>query len=64
MRWISFFVLWRCGVICLLAYAASQLYGWQPTPLLMVAMVAIAADSIVTLMTLRRPKDGSRRGPI
>lgn len=49
-----FFVLWRGGLIDLLGFAASQMHGWQPAPLLIVVMVGVGIDSIATLLSLMR----------
>ena len=54
MRSPLFFALWRCGLIGLLGFAITQLYGWHPAPLLIVVLLGIAADSIVTLWTMKR----------
>jgi hypothetical protein len=54
MRSTLFFVLWRCGLIALLAYAITQLYGWHPAPLLFVVLFGIAADSVATLWGIKR----------
>jgi hypothetical protein len=54
MRSTLFFVLWRCGLIALSAYAITQLYGWHPAPLFILVLVGIAADSVVTLWGFRR----------
>lgn len=50
---ILFFVLWRCGLIGLLGLAISQLYGWQPSSLLIGLLVAIAVDTVATLHKLK-----------
>jgi len=54
MNWILFFVLWRAALICSMAFGIIQLYGWQPTPWFLFILVGIAADTIVTLLALRK----------
>ena len=58
MNWILFFVLWRGALICSMSYGIIQLYGWQPTPWFLFILVGIAADTIVTLLALRKREHG------
>ena len=57
MNWMLYFVLWRGCIIGLLGFAITQLHGWTPAPLLIFALIAIAADSVAALWTLRRSKE-------
>ena len=54
MNWILFFVLWRAALICLMGYGIIQLYGWQPAPWFLIILLGISADTIVTLLAMRR----------
>lgn len=54
MNWTMFFVLWRAALICLMGYGIIQLYGWQPAPWFLIILVGISADTIVTLLAMRR----------
>lgn len=54
VNWILFFVLWRAALICTMGYGIIQLYGWQPAPWFILILLGISADSIVTLLALRK----------
>lgn len=58
MSWILFFVLWRAGLICLMGFGIVQMYGWQPAPWFIFILLGIAADTIVTLLALRKHDHG------
>lgn len=57
MNGLLFFVLWRGGLIALLGFGITQLYGWHPAPLLIIVLVGLAADSIAALWSFN-----NRRG--
>ena len=41
-----------------MSYGIVQLYGWQPAPWFIFILLGIAADSIVTLLALRKHEHG------
>jgi hypothetical protein len=59
MSWILFFVLWRAGLICLMGFGIVQMYGWHPTPWFISILLGIVADTIATLLALRKDEPRS-----
>jgi hypothetical protein len=59
MNWILFFVLWRAALICSMGFGIIQMYGWQPAPWFIFILLGIAADTIVTMLALRKHEHGS-----
>jgi len=59
MNWILFFVLWRASLICSMGFGIVQMYGWQPASWFIFILVGIGADTIVTLLALRKHDQGS-----
>ena len=53
-KFLWFFVLWRCGILALLGLVLRRLYGWEPAPIVVFVIIAIAADSIATVLSLRK----------
>jgi hypothetical protein len=53
MKTRTFFTLWRCCLIAMLGLAIQQLYGFQPAPLLILALIGLAVDSVASLFLFK-----------
>jgi uncharacterized membrane protein YcjF (UPF0283 family) len=51
---MTFFLLWRTAILVMLGYAAKQLYGWEPTYLLVLVIFLLGLDTIATAGSLKR----------